>query len=63
MIMQKYTLTNLKTEKVWSFEAEDANKAIIDMRFKLDMGMYPDTELQKEYTTTGLEVFRFDVVE
>lgn len=60
--MQKFTLTNLKTERVRTYEAEDAKKAIIDMRFKLDMGMYPDKELQEEYTTTGLEVFRFDVL-
>lgn len=61
--MQKFTLTNLKTERVRTYEAEDAKKAIIDMRFKLDMGIYPDNELQDEYTTTGLEVFRFDIVE
>lgn len=61
--MQKFTLTNLKTEEVRTYEAEDAKSAIIDMRFKLDMGMYPDAKLQEEYTTTGLEVFRFDIVE
>lgn len=61
--MQKFTLTNLKTEKTYHFEAEDAKKAIVDMRFKLDMGVFPDMDLQKEYTDTGLEVFRFDIVE
>lgn len=61
--MQKFTLTNLKTGMVKNYEAEDAKKAIIDMRFKLDMGVFPDVELQREYTETGLEVFRFDFIE
>lgn len=61
--MQKFSLTNLKTGKVFYYEAEDAKDAIIKMRFKLDMGIFEDADLQREYTETGLEVFRFDVVE
>lgn len=61
--MQKFSLTNLKTGKINYYEAEDAKDAIIKMRFKLDMGTFEDDVLQKEYTETGLEVFRFDVVE
>ncbi len=61
--MGKFTLTNLKTDKVRTYEAEDVKKAIIDMRFKLDLGTFEDAELQSEYEKTGLEVYRFDVVE
>ncbi len=61
--MGKFTLTNLKTDKIRTYEAEDVQKAIIDMRFKLDLGLYEDAELQNEYEKTGLEVFRFDVAE
>ena len=58
--MGKFTLTNLKTDKVRTYEASDVKKAIIDMRFKLDLGVFEDAELQKEYEETGLEVYRFD---
>ena len=61
--MQKFTLTNLKTGKVYNYEAENAKDEIIKMRFKLDMGTFEDCVLQEEYTQTGLEVFRFDITE
>lgn len=61
--MGKFTLTNLKTDKVREYEAEDVKQAIIDMRFKLDLGIFEDSELQKEYEITGLEVYRFDTLE
>lgn len=56
-------LRNLKTDQVYLFYAEDIAKECVDMRFKLDMGMHPCESLQKDYTETGLEVFRFDTVE
>ena len=56
-------LRNLKTDKVYLFYSEDIEKDCIDMRFKLDLGMHPCKALQDDYTSTGLEVFRFDTVE
>lgn len=60
--MQKFVLTNLKTDEKHYYEAPDAQKEIVNMRFQLDMGIFPDKKLQKEYTETGLEVFRFDII-
>ena len=61
--MGKFTLTNLKTDRVRVYQADDVDKEIINMRFKLDLGTFQDAELQNEYSQTGLEVFRFDIVE
>lgn len=65
--MEKQTgivaLRNLKTDKVYLFFSHDIKKECVDMRFKLDLGMHPCKSLQSDYTTTGLEVFRFDTVE
>ena len=55
-------LRNLKTDKVYLFFSQDIKKDCVDMRFKLDLGMHPCMSLQKDYTETGLEVFRFDTV-
>lgn len=56
-------LRNLKTDKVYLFYSKDIKKDCVDMRFKLDLGMHPCRSLQEDYSTTGLEVFRFDTVE
>ena len=56
-------LRNLKTDKVYLFFSEDIKKDCVDMRFKLDLGMHPCASLQKDYSETGLEVFRFDTLE
>ena len=56
-------MRNLKTDKVYLFYSEDIEKDCIDMRFTLDLGMHPCKALQDDYTSTGLEVFRFDTVE
>ena len=56
-------LRNLKTDKVYLFYSQDIRRDCIDMRFRLDMGMHPCASLQKDYSETGLEVFRFDTVE
>ena len=55
-------IRNLRTDKVWLFWAEDIQKACIGYRFRLDMGTHPCASLQKDYTDTGLEVFRFDTL-
>ena len=56
-------LTNLKTDQVYLFFAEDIASENSHQRFELDLGMHPCKMLQEDYTKTGLEVFRFDTVE
>lgn len=56
-------IRNLKTDKVWLFWADDVAQESASQRFKLDLGMHECATLQKDYTETGLEVFRFDLVE
>ncbi len=56
-------IRNLKTDRCYLFYADDAQSEIVSQRFNLDLGIHPCTELQSDYTKTGLEVFRFDIVE
>ena len=56
-------LRNLKTDKVYLFFSKDIKKDCVSMRFQLDLGMFPCSSLQEDYTSTGLEVFRFDTLE
>ena len=56
-------LRNLKTDRVYLFFSEDIPKDCAAMRFTLDLGLHPCQSLQKDYTETGLEVFRFDTLE
>lgn len=56
-------LRNLKTDKVYLFFSRDIKKDCVSMRFQLDLGMFPCRSLQEDYTSTGLEVFRFDTIE
>ncbi len=56
-------IRNLKTDRRYLFFAEDMQKEAVSQRFNLDLGLHPCAELQSDYTKTGLEVFRFDVVE
>ena len=56
-------IRNLKTDKVWLFWADGVAQESASQRFKLDLGMHECASLQKDYTETGLEVFRFDLVE
>ena len=60
--MEHFTLRNLQTDRVRSYSAENAEEEIITMRFKLDLGIYPDKELQEEYDRTGLELYRFEIL-
>lgn len=55
-------IRNLKTDYVWLYWADDIQKANVDNRFKLDMGIHQCASLQEDYTATGLEVFRFETV-
>lgn len=56
-------LRNLKTDKAYLFFSRNIKKDCIDMRFALDLGMHCCAELQRDYASTGLEVFRFDTLE
>ena len=56
-------IRNLKTDKVWLFWADDIAQESARQRFRLDLGMHECPSLQKDYTETGLEVFRFSAVE
>lgn len=56
-------IRNLKTDRVWLFWAEDIASENAKQRFNLDLGMHQCKSLQKDYTETGLEVFRFETIE
>ncbi len=56
-------IRNLKTDKVYLFYSEDVKNDCIKARFNLDLGMHECKALQEDYTKTGLEVFRFDIIE
>lgn len=56
-------IRNLKTDKVYLFYSDDVKNDCIKARFNLDLGMHECKSLQEDYTKTGLEVFRFDVIE
>jgi len=55
-------IRNLKTDYVWLYWSDDIQKTNVENRFKLDMGTHPCKSLQRDYTNTGLEVFRFETV-
>lgn len=54
-------IRNLKTERSYLYKTEDAVKSYSDERFKLDLGMHPNRELQREYTSLGLELFQIEI--
>ncbi|MCR4675798.1 MAG: hypothetical protein K5634_01040 [Sphaerochaetaceae bacterium] len=56
-------IRNLKNDRCYLFYADDMQDEIVKQRFNLDLGIHPCEELQRDYTQTGLEVFRFDAVE
>lgn len=56
-------IRNLKTDRVYLFYSNDIKGDCVKSRFQLDLGMHSCSSLQEDYTNTGLEVFRFDVME
>ena len=56
-------IRNLKTDKVYLFYSNDIKADCAKNRFQLDLGMHGCRSLQEDYAKTGLEVFRFDVME
>ena len=57
-----YAIRNLKTDRTYLGITEDIIKTRADERFALDLGIHSSTELQSDYTTTGLELFTIDLV-
>lgn len=53
-------IVNLQTDQVLLIASEDIQKDIIHTRFLLDLEMYPNKELQQQYTSTGLELFSIE---
>ena len=57
-----YAVRNLRTDRTYLGVTEDIIKTRADERFALDLGIHPCTELQDDYTATGLELFTIDLV-
>ena len=55
------SIRNLKTGRTLLEKTEDAVKAFRDERFRLDLGMHPESSLQAEYASLGLELFSIDL--
>ena len=51
------SIRNLKTDEIYLYASEDAVQSYGKERFKLDLGMHPQRQLQKAYTELGLELF------
>ena len=58
-----YVIKNLTNGRVFLSKSEDLVKTYKDERFRLDMGMHSNKELQKEYTEMGLELFQITLDE
>lgn len=51
---------NLQTEKTLLIKSENLTEDIQKIRFSLDMGNFPNQDLQAEYEEQGLEIFTID---
>lgn len=51
---------NLQTEKTLLLKSENLTKDIQKIRFDLDLGYFPNRELQEEYEEHGLEIYTID---
>lgn len=51
---------NLQTEKTLLLKSENLTKDIQKIRFDLDLGNFPNRELQEEYEEHGLEIYTID---
>ena len=55
------SIRNLKTDEIYLYDSEDAVHSYGKERFKLDLGMHPQRQLQNAYTELGLELFIFQL--
>ncbi len=53
---------NLQTEKTLLIKSESLTEDIQKIRFDLDLGNFPNTELQNEYEEKGLEIFTIEAL-
>ena len=51
---------NLHTEKTLLLKSENLTEDIQKIRFDLDLGNFPNKELQEEYEERGLEIYTID---
>ena len=51
---------NLQTEKTLLRTSENLTKDIQKIRFALDLGNFPNRELQEEYEEQGLEIYTIE---
>jgi hypothetical protein len=51
---------NLQTEKTLLLKSENLTEDIQKIRFALDLGNFPNKELQDEYEEHGLEIYTID---
>ncbi|MBK5200479.1 MAG: hypothetical protein JJE21_02990 [Spirochaetaceae bacterium] len=51
---------NLQNDETLLLKSNNIIKDIQDIRFKLDLGMYSNKNLQKSYSEIGLELFALD---
>ena len=54
-------IRNLKTGRTFLEKTEDAVASFKAERFSLDLSMHPAEELQREYTSLGLELFTIEL--
>ena len=55
------SIRHLKTDEIYLYASEDAVQSYGKERFKLDLGMHPQRQLQNAYTELGLELFIFQL--
>ncbi|HKL58885.1 MAG TPA: hypothetical protein VJ863_03220 [Sphaerochaeta sp.] len=51
---------NLQTDKTFLLKSENLTQDIQKIRFDLDLGNFPNQELQAEYEEKGLEIYTID---
>lgn len=55
------SIRNLKTDEMYLYKTEDVVASYSKERFKLDLGMHTQKNLQKAYSDLGLELFIFEI--
>ena len=53
---------NLQTEKTLLLKSENLTQDIQKIRFDLDLGNFPNKELQAEYEEQGLEIYTIEAL-
>lgn len=61
--MGVYQIKNNKSDRVFIGSSKDIHGRINRIKFQLKNGLYPDQEIQKDYSETGESGFSFDVLD